>query len=203
MTLETVIPERSLASRAIAIVTSAGGLTAVSRLLGALPPTLPACVLLVQHLHESQPSHLVEILRLHTGLLVRQASEGARLEVGTVYVGPPGVHLMVGLDRRVELSHLPPVHYCRPSGDRLFTSVGESFGNRGIAVVLTGTGRDGAEGAQALRRAGGTVIVQDEPSSEFTGMPHAAVHAGVVDHVLPLGAIAHVLQELVAEEVVS
>jgi two-component system chemotaxis response regulator CheB len=200
MSVEAVLIERNLATRVIAIVTSAGGLAAVSRLLGSLPPTLPACVLLVQHLQESRPSHLPEILRLHTGLAVEQARQGGRLEVGTVYVAPPGVHLMVGLDRRIELSHLPPLHYCRPSGDRLFTSVGRSFGRAAIAVVLTGTGCDGADGAQDLRRFGGTVIVQDEPSSQFPGMPHAAVRAGTVDRVLPLNAIAPALEELVAME---
>ena len=112
-----------------------------------------------------------------------------------MYVAPPGVHLMVSLDRRIELSHLPPLHYCRPSGDRLFTSVGRSFGRAAIAVVLTGTGCDGADGAQDLRRFGGTVIVQDEPSSQFPGMPHAAVQAGTVDRVLPLNAIARALKE--------
>ena len=200
MRVEAVLIERTLATRVIAIVTSAGGLAAVSRLLGGLPPTLPACVLLVQHLQESRPSHLVEILRLHTGLAVEQARQGARLEVGTVYVAPPGVHLMVDLDRRIELSHLPPcTTAARPAIGSLPRS-GRSFGRAAIAVVLTGTGSDGAEGAQDLRRFGGTVIVQDEPSSQFPGMPHAAVRAGTVDRVLPLNAIAPALEELVAME---
>ena len=192
-----------LASRVIAIATSAGGLQALARVLGGLPSTLPASVLVVQHLHESRPSHLVEILRSHTSLRVVAAASGARLEEGTVYVAPPGVHLLVGTDQRLELSHLPPLHFCRPSGDRLFASIGPSFGASGIAVVLTGAGCDGADGAQAMRRQGGIVIVQDEFSAAFTGMPRAALAAGTVDRVLPLGAIAGALRDLLGPEVVA
>ena len=184
-------------TRVFAIATTAWGMEALTRVLGGLPPNLQASVLVVLHLHQSRPSRLVEILRSHTLLRVVAAASGARLEEGTVYVAPPGVHLLVGTDQRIELSHLPPLHYCRPSGDRLFTSIGPSFGPGGIAVVLTGAGRDGADGAQAMRRQGGIVIVQDEPSAAFTGMPRAAVAAGAVDRVLPLGAIAGALRDLV------
>lgn len=196
MTTETV--RRRLATRVIGIATSAGGLAALSRLLGGLPSSLPASVLVVQHLHTSYPSHLVEILRWHTALPVEEARSRLALRIGTVYVSPPNVHLTVGIDRRVVLSHLPPVHHCRPSGDQLFTSFGPAFGTNAIAVVLTGAGCDGAEGAQAMRKYGGTVIVQDEQSAEFPGMPRAAVQAGIVDRVLPLEAIAPVLVELVS-----
>jgi two-component system, chemotaxis family, protein-glutamate methylesterase/glutaminase len=198
MTSEVVrAPRRPLATHIIGIAASAGGLSALSRLLGALPASLPASLLVVQHLQQSSPSYLAEILQWHTRLAVERARSGAVLRIGTVYVSPPGVHLIVGTDRRVALSHLPPVHYCRPSGDRLFASFGPSFGNRAIAVVLTGAGRDGAEGAQDMRRYGGTVIVQDERSAAFPGMPRAALQAGTVDRVLPLDIIAPTLIELV------
>jgi two-component system chemotaxis response regulator CheB len=197
MTAGVVASRPRLASYVIGIATSAGGLAAVSRLLARLPTGLPASVLLVQHLQASFPSHLVEILGWHTGLAVEAARNYGSLRIGTVYVAPPGLHLLVGADRRTRLSHLPPVHYCRPSGDRLFTSLGPSFGSRATAVVLTGSGCDGAEGAQAMRRCGGTVMVQDERSAQFPGMPHAAVLAGAVDRVLPLDEIAQALEEVV------
>ena len=188
---------RPAANRVIAIATSAGGLAALIRLLGDLPAALSAGVLVVQHLQADRRSYLPEILRRHTSLRVVLATHGARLELGTVYVAPPNFHLLIRPDRRLELSQLPPLHHCRPSGDRLFASIGPSFGCDGIAVVLTGAGCDGADGAQAMRRQGGTVIVQDLVSAAFDGMPRAAVRAGVVDRVLPLGDIAGALEGLV------
>ena len=185
------------ASRVIAVATSAGGLLALSRLLGDLPPSLRACLLVVQHLQPDRPSRLAQILGWHTSLEVKEAAAGEMPHDGTVYVAPPGAHLMVGVDRRLVLSHLPPLHFCRPSGDRLFASMAARYGEKAIAVVLTGTGCDGADGAREVRRLGGVVIVQDEGSSEFFGMPGAAMRAGAVDRVLPLGGIARALEGLI------
>jgi two-component system chemotaxis response regulator CheB len=185
-----------LATRVIAVVSSAGGIAALSKLFAELPRDLPAAVLVVQHLLASRPSHLAEILGWHTVLSVEEARSGHYPRHGTVYVAPPNAHLVVGADRRLQLSQLPPLHFCRPSGDRLFESLATSFGPRAIAVILTGTGRDGAAGAQILRRNGGTVIVQDPPTAEFLGMPRAALEAGSVDRVLPLEEIAGALHSL-------
>jgi two-component system chemotaxis response regulator CheB len=186
------------ATRVIALAASSGGLAALSEVLRTLPATLPAAVLVVQHLAPDQRSHLAEIFADRTALAVRQAAQGMRLEHGVVYVAPPGAHLLVGVDGRLLLSHLPPVHWCRPSADRLFASVGAKYGPRAIAVVLTGYGVDGAEGAQVLRRLGGTVLVQDDATAACPDMPRAARRAGEVDRVLPLGDIAAELETLVA-----
>jgi len=185
-----------LASRVIAVVSSAGGIAALGRVLAELPKDLPAAVLVVQHLLASRPSHLAEILGWHTALTVEEARPGRQPRNGTVYVAPPDAHLIVGANRRLQLSQLPPLHFCRPSGDRLFESLATTFGPRAIAVILTGTGRDGAAGAQILRQHGGTVIVQDPPTAEFLGMPKAALEAGAVDRVLPLSEIARALESL-------
>jgi len=134
---------REPASRVIAIVTSAGGLVALSRLLGGLPAGLDAGLLVVQHLQPDRPSRLAQILGWHTSLDVKEARAGEIPRNGTVYIAPPDLHLMVAIDRRLALSHLPPLHFCRPSGDRLFASIAASYGARSIAVVLTGTGCDG------------------------------------------------------------
>lgn len=191
------LPRRAEATRVIAIAASSGGLAALSTVLGELPERLAAAVLVLQHLSPDQRSHLGEILAGRTSLRVHQAETGMRLEHGVVCVAPPGVHLLVGATRRLALSHLPPLHWCRPSADRLFASVGERYGARAIAVVLTGYGADGADGAQALRRLGGTVLVQDDATSACPGMPRAARRAGTVDRVLPLGDIAAELEGLV------
>jgi two-component system chemotaxis response regulator CheB len=182
----------------VAISTSAGGIRALHSILTSLPASLAAAVLVVQHLLPDRDSHLVEILGWHTNLQVLQARSAQRLERGTVYVAPPDAHLIVGIDRRLVLSHLPPVHHCRPSGDRLFESLPAAFGRAAVAVVLTGFGRDGAAGAQCVRRAGGTVIVQDPVTAQFGDMPRAALREGAVDHILPLDAIGPMVRELVA-----
>jgi two-component system chemotaxis response regulator CheB len=200
--MSTVTPRRlKAATRVIAIAASSGGLAALSEVLRTLPATLPAAILVLQHLSPDQRSHLTEILADRTPLAVRQAKNGMRLEHGVVYVAPPGAHLLVGAEGRLVLSHLPPLHWCRPSADRLFASVAAGYGPRAIAVVLTGHGIDGAEGAQVLRRLGGTVLVQDDATSTCPDMPRAARRAGPVDRVLPLGDIAAELETLVGRGV--
>jgi two-component system, chemotaxis family, protein-glutamate methylesterase/glutaminase len=196
--MSAVTPRRrKLATRVVAIAASSGGLAALSEVLRTLPATLAAAILVLQHLAPDQRSHLAAILADRTALGVREATQGMRLEDGEVYVAPPGAHLLVGADGRLVLSHLPPVHWCRPSADRLFASVGTKYGPQAIAVVLTGYGIDGAEGAQVLRRLGGIVLVQDDATSTCPDMPRAARRAGRVDRVLPLDEIAAELETLV------
>jgi two-component system chemotaxis response regulator CheB len=180
----------------IGVGTSAGGLSALSHLLSALPPTLNAAILIVQHLDPARPSHLADILGRRTPLPVKQAASEDHLRPGEVFIAPPGAHILVDPDGTISLSHRPPVHFVRPAADRLFESIAGSFGARAVAVVLTGTGHDGATGAQAVKQAGGTVIVQDESTSEFFGMPKSAIDAGQVDLILPLDEIAPALVAL-------
>lgn len=202
--MSTVTARRQMAAtRVIAIAASSGGLAALSEVLRTLPATLPAAILVLQHLAPDQRSHLTAILADRTALPVRQASQGMRLEHGVVYVAPPGAHLLVGAEGRLALSHLPPLHWCRPSADRLFASVGARYGSGAIAVVLTGHGVDGADGAQVVRRLGGMVLVQDDATSTCPDMPRAARRAGDVDRVLPLGDIAAELETLVGSGVAA
>lgn len=181
----------------IALGASAGGLDAFTRLLGALPEDLPVPVVMVQHLDPRHTSHLTEILARHTALRVTAAEEGARLEPGTVTVGVPDRHLLV-LPGRVSLGTTPPVRFARPSIDVLFESVASAYGDRAVAVVLTGSGRDGAIGVEAVKGAGSVVVVQDEATAAFAPMPHAAIATGAADLVLPLDEIAPALVDLVA-----
>jgi two-component system chemotaxis response regulator CheB len=181
----------------IALAASAGGLEALSHILGALPTDLRAAIVVVQHMDPHRPSHLAEILARRTRLHVKQALAHERITSGTVFVGPPNAHLLVQRGGFLALSDHPPVHFVRPSADRLFESVGESFRERAVAVVLTGTGSDGAAGTRVVKRFGGTVIVQNEATSAFFGMPEAAIRAGHVDMILALDAIPPALVTLV------
>ena len=180
----------------VAIAASAGGLNAIRRILDALPRGFPAPIVVVQHLDPRHRSLMAEILGRHTPLRVKQAEEGEPMSAGTVYIARPDRHLLVN-DDTLALTQTQLVHFVRPSADLLFESVAASHRDRAIAVVLTGTGSDGAMGVQAIKKMGGTVIAQDKESSEFFGMPSAAIQAGSVDFTLPLNEIPSALVTLV------
>ena len=181
----------------VAFAASAGGLQALSQVLAAIPPEFPAAIVVVQHLDPRHRSLMADILSKRTRLPVRQASEGDVLVPGTAHIAPPNRHLLVNADGTLSLSQSELVHFVRPSADLLFESTAASFKERAIAVVLSGTGSDGSMGVRAIKKMGGTVIVQDERTSQFYGMPGAAVQTGSVDFVLPLDEIPPALVTLV------
>jgi two-component system chemotaxis response regulator CheB len=181
----------------VAMAASAGGLTAFSQILAALPADFPAAILVVQHLDPRHKSLMAEILSRRTTLKIQEAKEADTLNSGTVYIAPPNRHLLVNFDGTLSLSQSELVHFVRPSADLLFESVAAIYKDRAIAVVLTGTGSDGAMGVQAIKKMGGTVIAQDEKSSEFFGMPGAAIQTGNVDFILPLDEVPSALTTLV------
>jgi two-component system, chemotaxis family, protein-glutamate methylesterase/glutaminase len=181
----------------VAMAASAGGLMALTQILSTLPDDFAAAIVVVQHLDPRHRSLMAEILSRHTPLKVGQAEEGDCLQPGKVYMAPPNRHLLVNPDGSLSLSQSELVHFVRPSADLLFESVAASYRERAIAVVLTGTGSDGAMGVQAIKKMGGTVLVQSQESAEFSGMPGAALQTGVVDFVLPLAEIQSALVSLV------
>ena len=181
----------------IALAASAGGLKALSQVLTALPADFPASIVVVQHLDPRHRSLMADILSRRTALQVKQAEEGNRLTAGTAYIAPPNRHLLVNSDSTLSLSQSELVHFVRPSADLLFESVAASYRDRAVAVVLSGTGSDGSMGVRAIKKMAGTVIVQDEKTAEFFGMPGAAVQTGCVDFILPLDEIAPALVTLV------
>jgi two-component system, chemotaxis family, protein-glutamate methylesterase/glutaminase len=195
--MSTSVPPAK-AFKIVALASSAGGLNALVRVLSALPANLPVAIVLVQHLHPRHHSYLAEILGRRTGLRVLPAAEGAVVAPGTVYVAPPDQHLLVEPGGTLRLVRTDRVHFVRPAADRLFDSVAAAFGDRAIAVVLTGTGSDGAQGIRAIKHGGGTVIAQDASSAEHFGMPGAAIRTGCVDQILPLEGIAPALVHLIA-----
>lgn len=181
----------------IVLGASAGGLDALRRILRELPADLPVPVVVVRHLHPRHRSRMPELLARHTALRVRVAEHGDPLEPGTVYLPVPDRHLVVTPDRTIELVASEPTRTERPSIDVLFGSVANSHRGAVIAVVLSGTGSDGALGAKAVKHAGGTVIVQDGRSADFGQMPRAAAEDGAADLVLPVGRIGVTLRGMV------
>lgn len=181
----------------VAIAASAGGITALGRVLSDLPAGFRVPVVIVQHLDPRHKTIIAEVLGRRAKLPVRLAEEGERAEAGTIYIAPPNHHLLVEADGMLMLSSSELVHFVRPSADLLFESVAGTYGPRAIACVLTGTGSDGAMGASAVKSRGGTVIAEDPELAEFRGMPEAVIAAGAVDFVLPLDEVASVICGLI------
>jgi two-component system chemotaxis response regulator CheB len=184
----------------VALAASAGGLHALGQVLSGLPADFPASVVVVQHLDPRHHSLMAEILGRRTEMQVKQAEDGDALAPGTVYIAPPDNHLLVNGDGTLSLSHSELVHFVRPSADLLFESVAASYEDRAITVVLTGAGRDGAMGVEAVKKMGGTTIVQNEETAEHVGMPSAAIATHKVDFVLALDEIPSALVTLVMKE---
>jgi two-component system, chemotaxis family, protein-glutamate methylesterase/glutaminase len=181
----------------VAVAASAGGITALGRVLGGLPAEFPVPVVVVQHLDPRHKTIIAEVLGRRAKEPVVLAQDGERAEPGTIYVAPPNHHLLVEADAVLVLSSSELVHFLRPSADLLFESVAGAYGPRAIACVLTGTGSDGAMGVSAIKSRGGTVIAEDPDLAQFKGMPEAAIATGAVDFILPLDEIAAVIRGLV------
>ncbi len=181
----------------VAMAASAGGVEALRLVLSGLPATFPAAVVVVQHRTTQEPNFLPEVLGRKTTLRVKLAEEGEALRPGTVFLAPPGQHLLVKADRTLSLSLAPRVHSVRPSADLLFESVATSFKDRAVAVVLTGADSDGSRGVPIVKKMGGVVVAQDATTAEVWGMPRSAIETGAVDLILPLSQIASTVVSLV------
>jgi two-component system chemotaxis response regulator CheB len=178
----------------IAIGASAGGLNALVDVLRPVVSDFPP-ILIVQHLDPMHKSHLAELLARKTGKLVKEAEHGEAILAAHVYVGPPDEHLLVG-PGKIQLVHSQLVHFSRPSIDLLFESVAGMYGSRSIAVVLSGSNRDGATGIRAIREAGGTTIAQEPITAGFRVMPEAAIETGCVDFVVAISEMGKMLNRL-------
>jgi two-component system, chemotaxis family, protein-glutamate methylesterase/glutaminase len=176
----------------VVVGASTGGPRAVRRLLAGLPRSFPAAVLVVQHIAQGFSATMAEWLATSVALPVRLAAEGDRLQPGQVLVAPDRYDLLVRPGGVVHLSGLPLLLQ-RPAIDIAMQSVAAIHGAATAGVLLSGMGRDGAVGMQAIRRAGGLTIAQDEASCVIYGMPRAAVEMGAAELLLPPPQIAEAL----------
>jgi len=176
---------------------SAGGVEALSTVVGGLPADLPAALVVVLHVAPTHPSRLPEILSRAGTLPAMHAINGDELVDGRVYVAPPDRHVLV--DRsRLRVVRGPRENGLRPAADPLFQSAANAYGESVVAVVLSGTRDDGAAGACAVSRRNGTVVVQDPEDATFPDMPLNTIALDHPDYVLPLDEIPGTVARLVA-----
>ena len=172
----------------VGVGASAGGLDACRKLLDAMPVPNGMAFILVQHLEPNHDSLLVELLASHTGMTVRQASDGMLIEADHLYVIPPGRYLACSKGA-LRLTEPLERHGARMPFDFLLQSLSLEYGARAVSLVLSGTGSDGSAGAVAVKAKGGLVIAQEPSEAGFDGMPKSAIASGAVDHILPLAQI--------------
>jgi chemotaxis response regulator CheB len=185
------------AENLVVIGSSAGGPSALTTILAALPVDFPASIVIVQHVDKQFAHGLTVWFATHTKLQVRVAAEGDRLEPGQVYLAGRDRHLVMFSPTQLGYTtHPTNSSYC-PSVDVFFRSVAKQWRGRAIGVLLTGMGRDGAEGLKALRTAGHHTIAQDKGSSAVYGMPKAAAELGAAKEILALDKIAARLTNIV------
>jgi two-component system chemotaxis response regulator CheB len=185
----------------IVIGTSAGGMPALCQLVSQLTASLPAAVLVVQHLApDSLGEHLVERLARHTSLPCHLAESGQPIELGHLYLAPPDRHLLVR-DGNLLVTKGPRENHYRPAADALFRSAAAYYGARVIGVVLTGMLHDGTAGLEFIKRCGGLALVQDPHDAEYASMPESALRNVDIDDVVPIARMGARLEELVFQNV--
>jgi two-component system chemotaxis response regulator CheB len=196
----------------VVIGLSTGGPTALEQLLPKLPGNFPVPILIVQHMPKLFTGALAERLDKSCALRVKEAYENAIIRPGTIWLAPGDSHMEIGpsngltdkqdgsvagRDSRVRLHQREPLNHCRPAVDYLFFSAARMYGASAMALVMTGMGADGLDGARAVHARGGVVLAQDEASSAVWGMPGKVTEAGIASATLPLGAIAEALNKKV------
>ena len=179
----------------IVVGASAGGIEALRTIAGGLPQDLTASVFVVLHASPDSPGVLAEILARAGALPASNAVDGERIQPGRIYVAPPDRHLIIE-PNRVRLTRGPKENRFRPAVDPLFRSAAQVYGPRVIGVILTGNLDDGTAGLWAVKRLGGTAIVQDPEEALAPSMPRSALRQVKVDYCLPVAEIAPVLARL-------
>jgi two-component system, chemotaxis family, protein-glutamate methylesterase/glutaminase len=186
----------------IAIGISTGGPNALRVMLPDLDPAIRASLLIVQHMPVGFTREFAESLARICPLEVREAADGDLIRPGRILIAPGDSHMTVEsrpLSKTVRLSDAPPVNGHRPSVDVMFASVARSYGNRCMAVLMTGMGKDGAAEIGTIHRQGGVTVAQDESSCVVYGMPKAAIESGYAQHIVPLSRMAETVNRLSRE----
>ncbi|WP_291632444.1 chemotaxis response regulator protein-glutamate methylesterase [Clostridium sp.] len=196
----STINNRTVVNRNIEVVVigaSTGGPKALYKVITALPDNIGVPILVVQHMPVGFTKAFAERLNLNSNLKVVEARDSDLIEKNVVYIAPGGYHMEIGSDKRIHLNTEPTIWGVRPAVDKLFISATKVYGARILSVVLTGMGRDGANGTIAIKDNGGITIAEHESTCTIYGMPKSAFETGKVDEVLPLPNIAGEVSKVV------
>jgi two-component system, chemotaxis family, protein-glutamate methylesterase/glutaminase len=177
----------------VIIGSSTGGPRALNTVIPNLPQNLPAAVLIIQHMPAGFTRSLAERLDNQSPLLIKEAEPGDTLEVGRVLMAPGGFHMLLDNRGQITLNQNPTVHGVRPAVDVTMLSVAQKYGSRTVAVILTGMGNDGTNGASLVRGSGGWVIAEAEETCVVWGMPRSVTEAGYANEVVPLPQVANAI----------
>lgn len=183
--------KRNKKINAAVIGASTGGPKALYKVVTNLPDDLGVPVFIVQHMPTGFTKAFAERLNSNSKIKVVEASEGENIENNVVYIAPGGLHMEIGLDKKIHLNNEPPIWGVRPAVDKLFISASKIYGDTLMSIVLTGMGKDGANGTVVVKEKGGLTISEDKSTCTIYGMPRAAYETGKVDKVLPIHEIAY------------
>lgn len=174
---------------AVVMGISAGGLSALTTILEAMPPNFQLPVMVVQHRSKDERTLLEDLLTMKCKIKIKQADEKEKIMKGIVYFAPPDYHLLIERDRTLSLSSDARVNFSRPSIDVLFETASGVYKNKLLAIILTGANHDGAAGIKMIKEEGGTTIAQNPVTAQYPVMPKAAIDTGSIQHILDLGEI--------------
>jgi two-component system chemotaxis response regulator CheB len=183
--------------KVLVIGASTGGPRALNVVVPDISATIPAAVLIIQHMPVGFTRSLAERLDTVSQLIVKEAAPGDTLEVGRALVAPGGFHMVLDSENKIALNQSPPVHGVRPSVDVTMTSVVQHFNDAVVGVVLTGMGSDGTNGSMLIHSSGGWVIAESESTSVVWGMPRSVYEAGAANEVVPLPNVVGAIHKAV------
>jgi len=176
---------------------STGGPKALYSVITQFPQNMGVPVFVVQHMPAGFTKAFADRLDSNSKIKVLEAEDGMNVEKDTVYVAPGGFHMEVWRDKRIHLNKEPAIWGVRPAVDKLFISASKVYGENIISVILTGMGRDGAQGTVEIKENGGITLSEDESTCTIYGMPKAAYATGKVDLVLPIDKIANEIVKII------
>jgi len=182
---------------AVVIGASTGGPKALYKVITALPGDIGVPILVVQHMPSGFTKAFAQRLDLNSELKVVEAEEGDLVSGNVVYIAPGGYHMEIGSDKKIHLNTQPTLWGVRPAVDKLFISATAVYGSKLLSVVLTGMGRDGAQGTIAIKDNGGITLAEHQSTCTIYGMPKAAFETGKVDEVIPLDNVAQEITKVV------
>ena len=195
---ESVVPVRTHSTKIIGIGTSTGGPSALLQVFRGFPANLPSPILVVQHMPEGFTRAFSERLDSLSKISVKEAEDGDNLQPGSAYIAPGHSHIVVEKSKVrdvIRVSKGEKVSGHRPSIDVLFNSLAENYADNTVAVIMTGMGKDGAEGILKIKEKGGYTIAQDERTSVVYGMNRVAVQYGAISEIVPLLEISKKIVE--------